>query len=60
VKEKHRIIKDSKTKRVRIIGIYLEPETYENIKARSEARFISMSDTMRQTLGKMVKAEGVI
>jgi hypothetical protein len=57
VKEKPRSIKNIKTKRVRIIGIYLEPETYENIKAKSKAKFISMSDVMRQTLGKMVKAE---
>jgi hypothetical protein len=59
VKEKPRSIKISKTKpgRVRIIGIYLEPKTYENIKAKSKAKYISMSDIMRQSVGKMVEEE---
>jgi len=57
VKERPRNIKNKKTKRVRTIGVYLEPETYENIKARSEAKCISMSDVMRQVLMKTVKAE---
>jgi len=35
--------------------VYLEPETYENIKAKSKAKYISMSDIMRQTVGKMVE-----
>jgi len=58
VKEKPRSRKCSKTKRVRIIGVYLEPETYENIKATAEVKYISMSDVMRQVLGKMVISGG--
>ncbi len=58
MKEKSISIKNKKTKRVRTIGVYLESETYENIKARSEAKCISMSDVMRQVLMKTVKAEG--
>jgi hypothetical protein len=57
VKEKPRSIKCSKTKRVRVIGVYLEPETYENIKAKSKANYLSMSDIMRQSVGKMVEDE---
>jgi uncharacterized protein YerC len=57
VKEKSRGKKDNKTKRVRVIGIYLEPETYENIKAKSGVKCISMSDVMRQVLVKTIKAE---
>jgi hypothetical protein len=53
VKEKPRRIKVSKTKLVMIIGVYLEPEIYENIKAKSAANYISISDIMRQALWRM-------
>jgi hypothetical protein len=60
VKEKPRSIKIRKAKpvRVRTIRLYLEPETYENIKATAEVKYISMSDVMRQVLGKMVISGG--
>jgi hypothetical protein len=54
VKEKPRSIKNRKTKpvRARTIEVYLELETYENVKAKSKAEYLSMSNIMRQVVGK--------
>ncbi len=45
---------------VMIVGIYLNPETHKRIKAKAEAKFVSMSGIIRQTVEKIIKTKGRI
>jgi|LQAB01.1.fsa_nt_gi predicted transcriptional regulator len=55
-----RQIRISKADPVMLVGIYLNPETHKRIKAKAEAKFVSMSGVIRQTVEKIIKPRGRI